>query len=394
MEGDLVETFIARASDVSTAQQARKLLSLIGAASLDVPTLVHALATTVLASPGAAALGDDLPGLLEQSALAALAVGNQAAARAHIDALKVQFPTSARVDRLALRLVEASGHAATAEEGYRAALKKDGNDPASVKRLIAIKKGRGDMSGAMADLAAYLAGLGAGDAGAWLDAAELQLALPNIAGVAGSRKSGRLAQAAFCMEELILLQPANAAFHARAAELLVGQGCGGEGAEGRGRIARLHAAEAVRLTGKGCAYAIVALADAAYVHWCAVTGARPGPLALPCCSAAAAPSLVAAVEAGEGFPVSAGAGGDETGPPVARAEAAALHALALRLLQALAASPAGAHTRRQAAGSVTAASVTVKLSAVFPALALEAALLGPRVEALLAARDLTAAPST
>ena len=108
-----------------------------------------------------------------------------------------------------------------------------------------------------------------GDAPSWQELAELYA------------KDGApaLPQAIHCYEELVLLAPNQAGWHARLADLhaaLHAAHPGSEAAAAGLRQARLHAAEAVRLSEGGVAYAVAALADAAYLHALSVLAGGAG----------------------------------------------------------------------------------------------------------------------
>jgi len=85
--------------------------------------------------------------------------------------------------------------------------------------------------------------------------------------------AARTPLAIHCYEELVLSTPNAAAWHARLADLhcaLHADSLQREGSLASLRQARLHAAEAVRLTDGGVAYALAALADSAYLHVCSI----------------------------------------------------------------------------------------------------------------------------
>jgi hypothetical protein len=108
-----------------------------------------------------------------------------------------------------------------------------------------------------------------GDAPSWQELAELYAR-------GDSASAASLPQAIHCYEELVLLSPNQAGWHARLADLHAarhGRDIAGEGAVAGLRQARLHAAEAVRLSEGGVAYAAAALADTAYLYVLAVLAA-------------------------------------------------------------------------------------------------------------------------
>jgi hypothetical protein len=104
-----------------------------------------------------------------------------------------------------------------------------------------------------------LLGTQLGDSSSWQELGELYASEPGTAS---------LPQAIHCYEELVLLAPNQAGWHARLAELTCAAHVGALSAESATpalRQARLHAAEAVRLSEGAVAYASCALADAAYL---------------------------------------------------------------------------------------------------------------------------------
>lgn len=251
----------------------------------------------------------------------------------------------------------------------------------------------------------------------WLEMAELKVCLAtgtpvsHVAASAGSSASSsavtaatvkdretydmRMRQAIFCMEELLLLQPNNAAFHARVSELICAVCSEGGNAvvwtsEKDLRSARLHASESVRLTNKQSAYALTALADASYLHYCSVSrspvvaGAkllsglplsRVASIAANASAGAAAPGKSAASTAAAGASTYQMSEDEKT----LAQEAKALHALAAAHLRALASDGYGVSVAAQARADVAVpgagAPVVVQGGDALPALAVEAHLL-------------------
>jgi hypothetical protein len=227
---------------------------------------------------GRARVGEDFWPILEQTLVAALQEGDFEEAQACLAVLKARFGAyaparaaageepgapqegSLRVRALELLLAEAQrpGKAAV-DADYRELRDARPSLPAASRRLAV------GADAPCRELAAHVAAHGA-DAAAWQELGELYAA-------GGDRPPGprgalppKWAQAAFCYEELVLLAPNQAGWHARLCELLCalhGTGGGGEEAARTGlRQARLHGCEAVRLTEGLSAYAAAALADA------------------------------------------------------------------------------------------------------------------------------------
>ncbi len=188
---------------------------------------------------------------------------------------------------------------------------------------------------------------------------------------------------------MLLIQPNNAAFHTRAAELMCRAFAECGGASGWGerevRSARMHAAEA-------------ALADAAYLHVCAAGGQAPAAgtrlLTGQPLERVAARAARGAAGAGAGAAAAAGAlkevaANFASSDAVAgdREEDASLHSLAALSLLGLAAGGAGSEAAAAAAAALlapaAAAATASTVGDAFPALAVEASLLSATAVATL-----------
>ena len=238
-----------------------------------------------------------------------------------------------------------------------------------------------------------------GDAPSWQELAEL----------CAKDGAASLPQAIHCYEELVLLAPNQAGWHARLADLhaaLHAPSIAGEHALTALRQARLHAAEAVRLSEGSVAYAVAALADAAYLHAAAVLAAGAAPprrsaaiadelRLLPGCalghmvrsltdlSKGASPERAAAALAQPPAAITLPAAME---PARARAleESLALHALAVHYFSALRSGEAGVHCKAMEGkaplphalcGPQVGAGQAPAWLQLFPALAVEGALL-------------------
>ncbi|KAJ2489622.1 tetratricopeptide repeat domain-containing protein [Coemansia sp. RSA 2050] len=113
---------------------------------------------------------------------------------------------SQRVKRLSGLVKEAMGRSAEAKALYTEMLDKDATNVLASKRLIAILKSQGQTALAISELVTYLDTHG-NDFEAWLELSHLYLS------------QHLYPQAAFCLEEVILQQPANHYFHLQYAEL-------------------------------------------------------------------------------------------------------------------------------------------------------------------------------
>ncbi|KAJ2831511.1 tetratricopeptide repeat domain-containing protein [Coemansia furcata] len=120
--------------------------------------------------------------------------------------LDTRFKDSQRVKRLSGLVKEALGQSEEAQTLYSEMLEKDATNVLASKRLIALLKTQGQTALAIRELVTYLDTHG-NDFEAWLELSHLYLA------------QHLYPQAAFCLEEVILQQPANHYFHLHYAEL-------------------------------------------------------------------------------------------------------------------------------------------------------------------------------
>ncbi|ORX72350.1 TPR-like protein [Linderina pennispora] len=155
--------------------------------------------------------GDEIWLVYEQVFLAALDEGQFDLAKSILDQLYRQFPGSQRVKRLYGLINEALSHPEEAQQLYKEMLAADETNVLAAKRQIAMLKASGDHALAIGELNTYL-DTHSNDFEAWLELAHLYLG------------QHMYAQAAFCLEEVILQQPANHYFHLKYAELLYSMG--------------------------------------------------------------------------------------------------------------------------------------------------------------------------
>ena len=231
--------------------------------------------------------------LHEQTAVALLEAGLPDCAVPLIKAVLARWPDSRRARRLQGMYYEAASQWDKAEDVYESMLDADPADEAATKRLAALSRSRGDPAAAAAVLRAYLDHF-QGDLQAWEELADLYC------------ESGALRQAAFCLEEAILLAPGSPAAHLRYADLLYSLG----GRE-QCRTARAYYSKALQLSGGRCTRAVVGLL--------AATGGGRDPT----------DGAVEAAEAGD-----AGAAVAAAASTTDRASLAALPGTAARLLRA------------------------------------------------------------
>ncbi|KAJ2740323.1 tetratricopeptide repeat domain-containing protein [Coemansia pectinata] len=150
--------------------------------------------------------GDDAWLVYEQIILAALDEGQIDLAKSVLFILDTRFKDSQRVKRLSGLVMEALGHTDEAQTLYTEMLEKDATNVLASKRLIALLKSQGQIPLAIRELVTYLDTHG-NDFEAWLELSHLYLS------------QHLYPQAAFCLEEVILQQPANHYFHLHYAEL-------------------------------------------------------------------------------------------------------------------------------------------------------------------------------
>jgi len=151
------------------------------------------------------ALGDEKWDVYEQAFVAAMDLGEFTIAEGYLQAVTAQFPESKRVWRLAGLLQESYGELDWAEESYRENVKTDASDAASIKRIISLYKHQGKLAECVQELNAYLA-IYQCDAESWWELAEIYLG------------ENEYEKAAFCFEELIIINPHNPLVHQRYAE--------------------------------------------------------------------------------------------------------------------------------------------------------------------------------
>ncbi|KAI9599221.1 hypothetical protein BDF19DRAFT_430491 [Syncephalis fuscata] len=151
-------------------------------------------------------LGDEVWAFYEQLFVAALHTARWSLAQSCLDALTARFPGSMRVGRLEGMLHEAKGNTEVASNLYAALLETDETNMLAAKRHIAILKQKGRIQDAITALVAFL-DIYHSDQEGWMELCELYLS------------ECMYAQAIFCMEEVIVMQPQNPGFHLKYAEV-------------------------------------------------------------------------------------------------------------------------------------------------------------------------------
>jgi len=182
-------------------------------------------------------LKDEAWEVAEQVAHAGMDCGDFRTAHACVLMLQDKFPKSRRVERCRATLLEAQGKYTEARDAYEGLRKHDPADALAWKRVVALSKSRGDTPGALDELGRYLE-VYSNDTDAWEEAADLHVQM------------GAYAQAAFCLEEVLLSCPTNWRHHLAYAEVLhtlatssrgAGEGSSRRGAAGRGGPTQLRA---------------------------------------------------------------------------------------------------------------------------------------------------------
>ena len=125
--------------------------------------------------------------------------------------LTKQFPSSQRVRRLEAMLLEAKREYGEAEKEYKAILEEDPHNLQAVKRQIALHRQKGEVKEAVKKLNDYLTTF-CSDMEAWVMLHELYLS------------AQKYKEAAFCIEELVLINPMSYIYHVRAGEITYTKG--------------------------------------------------------------------------------------------------------------------------------------------------------------------------
>ncbi|KAF9184018.1 ER membrane complex subunit 2 [Haplosporangium sp. Z 767] len=189
---------------------AAKVLQDLRASAERKPDVVVRLGKSLIQSGAVMKLDADAWLVYEQVAIAALDVGDDELAQRCIQALEKKFPGSARVQRLHGMQLEADGKLTEAAKIYKAILSEDETNVLAAKRQVVLLRAMGLPSDAIGALVKYL-DINYTDFEGWLQLAELYL------------EELMYAQAAFCMEEVLMLQPQNHIFHLKYAEILYTQ---------------------------------------------------------------------------------------------------------------------------------------------------------------------------
>lgn len=187
--------------------------------------------SALLSNPSARRkLGSEVWSVYEQVAVAAMDCQCLDVAKLCIDMLLSKFPDSLRVGRLEGMLYEAKGQWQQADKIYQQIIEAQPSDAFAHKRKAAIAKGQGNLAGAVEALKNYL-DIFMADHDAWRELAEIYISIQ------------KYNQAAFCYEELIMMEPSNATWHLKYAEVQYTMG----GLESL-KIAKRYYASAIKLS--------------------------------------------------------------------------------------------------------------------------------------------------
>ncbi|CEG39227.1 Uncharacterized conserved protein [Plasmopara halstedii] len=151
-------------------------------------------------------LGDELWNVYEQTFIAALDLHDDELATTCLQALQTKFPGSSRVARLEGMQLEQRGEFAKALALYAELLEANPANALVLKRKIAIYKAQKKTTDVIMALNEFLRSFGT-DLAAWTELGETYLSL------------GAYRYAAFCYEELVLLNPMDAIAHSRLADI-------------------------------------------------------------------------------------------------------------------------------------------------------------------------------
>lgn len=152
-----------------------------------------------------ASSSQDVWNTYESIFLSALDVGDIGLATTYLAKLQTKFPKSSRVQRLLAMKFEALGEYDKAIAQYDKLLAENPGNILAMKRKASLRRSQGQLSEAVTILHEIIR-LWPADSGVWIELCDIHLSQSDIA------------SAAFCMEELILMEPVNAPAHTRLAD--------------------------------------------------------------------------------------------------------------------------------------------------------------------------------
>ena len=188
-----------------TGSERASLLRDLRKSKLRRPDVVLRFSKDALAQAGPGSI-EEL-NLFEQISLASMDVGEQSLLDFFMQKLSKRFAPSSsnRMDRLRGMKLESEGRFDEALELYAIVLKKSPSNMLVMKRVACVHRQKGDIAAAVAELHKILK-LFSSDAATWLELSEIHLG------------RGEYAEGAHCLEELVMLDPECAHYHARLAD--------------------------------------------------------------------------------------------------------------------------------------------------------------------------------
>lgn len=142
----------------------------------------------------------------EQVAIAAMDTPHTKLALQLVEQIRQQFPNSKRADRVTGMYNESQDRSDDAAEWYDKITDDQPSNPSALKRQVAMAAGSGDSAQAVKLLTSYLR-LYSSDIAAWEELASMYL------------KASHYQQAAFCLEEALMLDAGNIRLHLLYAEV-------------------------------------------------------------------------------------------------------------------------------------------------------------------------------
>ena len=167
----------------------------------------------------------------EDHAIACIQLGKGDEALSIVNLIHQRFPGSCRAARLKGMYLESVDKADEARTTYEAALHADPDNLMIIHRIVALKRDRGDIAGALEDLHKHLDHQ-LGDYQAWYEAGRLHA------------RQGAYEKALFCFEEVLMHQPGDFPTHLILADCLCALG----GLE-HVRLAKKYYASVVEMSG-------------------------------------------------------------------------------------------------------------------------------------------------
>ncbi|KAI8114334.1 hypothetical protein M9434_002460 [Picochlorum sp. BPE23] len=189
-----------------------KYLGLIRGSHFNRPERVHSLCNVLLSKHGSRLSESELWNVREDLAIACMQLGKAEEAADLVNKTVAKFPASCRAARLKGMYLESVGRVDEAQAEYDAVLKQiDGQNLMIVHRQVALRKGKGDIQGAL-DLLHRQIETQLGDWQAWYEAGKLHLS------------RGSYTEAIFCLEEVLMHNPADLAVQLLMADSLYAAG--------------------------------------------------------------------------------------------------------------------------------------------------------------------------